>query len=48
MLPDQVQSNLTVRLCWFPIMKRKHPELADRYEAFLQKLKERIPSAQVR
>jgi predicted nuclease of restriction endonuclease-like (RecB) superfamily len=48
MLPDQVQFNLTLRLCWFPIMKRKHPELPDRYDAFLQELKERIRSAQVR
>ena len=48
MLPDQVQLNLTLRLCWFPIMKRKHPELPDRYDAFLQELKERIRSAQVR
>jgi hypothetical protein len=29
-------------------MKRKHPELPDRYDAFLQELKERIRSAQVR
>jgi predicted nuclease of restriction endonuclease-like (RecB) superfamily len=48
MLPDQAQFNLTLRLCWFPIMKRKHPELPDRYDAFLQELKERIRSAQVR
>ena len=48
MLPDQVQFNLTLRLCWFPIMKRKHPELPDRYDAFLQELKERIRNAQVR
>jgi predicted nuclease of restriction endonuclease-like (RecB) superfamily len=48
MLPDRVQLNLTLRLCWFPIMKRKHPELPDRYDAFLQELKERIRSAQVR
>jgi predicted nuclease of restriction endonuclease-like (RecB) superfamily len=48
MSPDQVQLNLTLRLCWFPIMKRKHPELPDRYDAFLQELKERIRSAQVR
>ena len=38
----------TLRLCWFPTMKRKHPELPDRYDAFLQELKERIRSAQVR
>jgi len=48
MLPDQAQLNLTLRLCWFSIMKRKHPELPDRYDAFLQELKERIRSAQVR
>ena len=29
-------------------MKRKHPELPDRYDAFLQELKERIRGAQVR
>src|SRR5258708_19855450 len=29
-------------------MKRKHPELPDRYDAFLQELKDRIRSAQVR
>lgn len=29
-------------------MKRKYPELPDRYDAFLQELKERIRSAQVR
>ena len=29
-------------------MKRKHPELSDRYDAFSQELKERIRSAQVR
>jgi hypothetical protein len=29
-------------------MKRKHPEPPDRYDAFLQELKERIRSAQVR
>jgi len=40
MLPDQVQSNLTLR--------RKHPEPPDRYDAFLQELKERIRRAQVR
>jgi hypothetical protein len=48
MLPDQVELNQTLRLCWFSIMKRKHPELPDRYDAFLQELKERIRSAQVR
>jgi hypothetical protein len=29
-------------------MKRQRPELPDRYDAFLQELKERIRSAQVR
>ncbi len=36
MLPDQAQLNLPIGLCWFPIVKRRHPELPDRYEAFLQ------------